>query len=300
MDRDQLIAFERIVREGSFNRAARSLGLAQATISGRIAALETTLGGPLFARGGRRATLTARGESFLPYVRRALAILDEGIEAARQAHDGEGGTVAIGAIESVADGFLVPAIARFRREHPTIALSIRGGHTPQIIQELIDGSIRLALVTWQYTAGTRDLDVLARFRERLVAVVAPGHPLAARSTVSAEEVVAEGAPYHETVWGTPEDARLVRDTERGWREREFPHGLMHTLIRGGLGAGFLPTALVRADIAAGQLVALPLPDAERLTRELAIIRHAGGEPLPRAAQLLADTIIATIAHHNAQ
>lgn len=299
MDRDQLVAFERIIREGSFNRAARSLGIAQATISGRIAALEATLGGPLFARGGRRATLTTRGDTFLPYVRRALAILDEGIEAARQAHDGAGGTVALGAIESIADGFLVPAIARFRREYPTIALSIRGGHTPQIVQELIDGSVRLGLVTWQYTAGTRDLEVLARFRERLIAVVAPDHPLAARATVSIEDVVAEGAPYHETVWGTPEDARLVRDTERGWREREFPHGLMHRLILDGIGAGFLPAPLVRADIATGRLVALPLPDADRLTRELALLRHAGGEPLPRAAQLLADTIRAAIAHHDA-
>lgn len=177
--------------------------------------------------------------------------MDEGIEAARQAHDGEGGTVALGAVESIADGFLVPAIARFRREHPAIALSIRGGHTPQIIQEPIDGSVRLGLVTWQYTAGTRDLDVLARFRERLVAVVAPGHPLAARATVSVEDVVAEGAPYHETIWGTPEDARLVRDTERGWRERELPHGLMLRLILDGIGAGFLPAPLVAADIASG-------------------------------------------------
>ena len=92
MDRDQLIAFERIVREGSFNRAARSLGIAQATISGRIAALETTLGGPLFARGGRRATLTARGDTFLPYVRCALAYGGLGVAprpVAMSANDGQ-------------------------------------------------------------------------------------------------------------------------------------------------------------------------------------------------------------------
>ena len=300
MDQNQLLAFERIVREGSFNRAARALGISQATISGRISALEASIGGALFARGGRRATLTAQGDAFLPYARRALTIIDEGIEAARQAHSGERGSVTVGAVESIADGFLVPAIARFRRDHPAVALSIRTGHTPQIIQELVDGIVRLGLVTWQYTAGTRDLEVLARFHEPLVAVVAPGHPLAALDSVSVEQVVAGGAPYHETIWGTTEDARLVRGTERGWREREFPHGLMQRLIRSGVGAGFLPAPLVREDLEAGRLHALPLCDAADLTRELALVRHAAAEPLPPASRALANAICAEAARLAAQ
>ena len=52
MDRLQLVTFERIVREGSFNRAARALDLSQAAISGRMRALEAEVGGPLCVRGG--------------------------------------------------------------------------------------------------------------------------------------------------------------------------------------------------------------------------------------------------------
>ncbi|MDQ6660475.1 MAG: LysR family transcriptional regulator [Chloroflexota bacterium] len=40
MDINQLLAFERIVREGSFSRAARGLNISQPTISARISALE--------------------------------------------------------------------------------------------------------------------------------------------------------------------------------------------------------------------------------------------------------------------
>ncbi len=297
MDRDQLIAFERIVREGSFNRAARSLGLAQATISGRIAALEAAVGGPLFVRGGRRATLTARGDTFLPYVRRVLATLDAGIEAARQTDTGESGTVAIGAVESIADGFLVPVIARFCRNHPSSALSIRTGHTPQVVQELLDGSIQLGLITWQYLASTRDLVVIGRFQERLLAVAAPTHPLAQQSQTTVEEIVAQGRPYHETVWGTPHDARLVRDTERGWREREFPHGLMRQLILEGIGAGFLPAPIVQADLAAGRLVALPLDEASQFTRELALVQQANAEPLPKTTALLVALLRAEMTYY---
>ncbi|MGE3272326.1 MAG: LysR family transcriptional regulator, partial [Chloroflexota bacterium] len=53
MDTDQLRTFERIVREGSFSRAAWSLDLAQPTVSARMQALEQQVGGPLFARSGR-------------------------------------------------------------------------------------------------------------------------------------------------------------------------------------------------------------------------------------------------------
>ncbi|HEX5691219.1 MAG TPA: LysR family transcriptional regulator, partial [Roseiflexaceae bacterium] len=75
MDLHQLMAFERIAREGSFSRAAWSLQIAQPTISARIQALEQEVGGALFVRGGRRVTLTERGESFLPYARRAMEVL---------------------------------------------------------------------------------------------------------------------------------------------------------------------------------------------------------------------------------
>src|SRR6478672_3777528 len=147
MDRQQLVTFERIVREGSFNRAARVLAVSQAAISGRMQALETEIGGPLFVRGGRRVTLTEAGESFLPYARRALAVLAEGVEAAQGAHTGRHGRVAIGAVDSIVDGLLVPLVARYRAAYPDVLLSVRTGHTPQILQELADGIVRLGFVT---------------------------------------------------------------------------------------------------------------------------------------------------------
>src|SRR4051794_25210598 len=96
VDTDQLVTFERIVREGSFSRAAWALDLAQPTVSARIRALEQAVGGPLFARSGRSVALTDLGASFLPYARRAIEVLDTGVEAARQAQVGQRGRVSIG------------------------------------------------------------------------------------------------------------------------------------------------------------------------------------------------------------
>jgi len=61
MDQQQLVAFERIVREGGSQRATRSLGVSQAAISGRIQALESELGVLLFTRGGASGSVGEGG-----------------------------------------------------------------------------------------------------------------------------------------------------------------------------------------------------------------------------------------------
>lgn len=290
MDNVQLITFERIVREGSFSRAALALDVSQAAVSGRIQALEEEIGAPLFIRGGRRVTLTGAGEAFLPYARRAIAVLAEGMEAAAGERSGRQGRVTVGSIDSVADGLLVPVVARFQLAHPAVILSIRTGHTPQIVQELADGTVRVGIVTWGYVRGSVDHDVLLRLREPLIAVAAPRHPLARVKSLTVAELVRDGNPYHETAWGTPEDTRIAGSTQRSWVDHELPHGLMRGLIAGGHGAGFLPETIVAGDIEARQLVALPLTDGAGLARDISVVAHASGGTLPPATRGFVDAI----------
>src|SRR2546423_5047166 len=114
MDRDQIAAFEQVVREGSFSRAAVALGIGQPAVSSRIHALEEDAGGILFNRG-RRISLTSMGEGFLPYARRVLEVLREGVDAARMAQSGGRGRVKLGALGSLAGGLVGPAPAKFMR-----------------------------------------------------------------------------------------------------------------------------------------------------------------------------------------
>src|SRR4051812_10031850 len=109
MDRAQLTAFDRIAREGSFSRAALAIGIGQPAISARIHALEAAVGGALFTRG-RRIALTPMGESFLPAARRALQVLDEGLETARLAQSGQRGRIRVGVLGSLAGGLAGAAL----------------------------------------------------------------------------------------------------------------------------------------------------------------------------------------------
>src|SRR5262252_761880 len=136
----QLQAFQRVVRDRGFSRAAFALGIGQPAISARIRALEAAVGGALFTRG-RRVALTALGESFLPYARRALEVLGEGVEIARQAQVGQRGRVTLGALGSLAGGLVGPALAALIVEHPEIDVVAKSGDHERIVELLWDGIV---------------------------------------------------------------------------------------------------------------------------------------------------------------
>src|SRR5215218_6670220 len=72
-----LVALQAVAREGSFGRAARSLGYTQSAVSQQIAALERIVGERLLERPGgpRRVSLTEAGELLLRHAEAIVARL---------------------------------------------------------------------------------------------------------------------------------------------------------------------------------------------------------------------------------
>lgn len=64
----QVRYFLALCREKNFSRAAKSCGVAQASLSKSIKALESKLGGALFIRGPKGAELTQLGQDIEPYL----------------------------------------------------------------------------------------------------------------------------------------------------------------------------------------------------------------------------------------
>lgn len=222
MHSDHLLAFERIVREGSFGKAARALGITQPSISARMAALEREAGGALLERSRRGVSLTEQGRAFLPYARRVLEVMDEGLEASREAREGRRGRVTVGLLESLATGFVALAISRFRSSHPDVDVFIKAGHSDQVVEMLHDGVATLGLITGSYLDD--GLATILRFREPLVAVTHPDHPLARHGSVSFGEVVREAGPFFLIPWNPAFVAKVER----------IAHGAGTTMqVRGG-------------------------------------------------------------------
>lgn len=291
MDADQLRTFERIVREGSFSRAAWSLGVAQPTVSARVQALEQAVGGPLFARTGRGASLTDLGTSFLPYVRRALEVLDAGLDVARQTREGQRGRVTIGVLESLSGTFLGPALVSLHADHPDLDVLVRAGRQEQLAELLHDGVVSLALLASPHEDSlTADTEVLMTLHEPVVLVVGRTHALARRRPFEREAVLRLARPFILLRWWLSLPPALEELARRARPAVEVPMETGRQLVLGGVGAAYFPWMQVTDLVREGRLVVVEVTDVPPLDRWSVLVRRVGGAPLSPAALALVERI----------
>ena len=279
MELSQLRAFVEITRTGSFTQAAEALNLAQPSVSARIAALETELGGALFERGGRTVRLTTLGATFLPHAERTLAALHDGLEAVGAAAHGQRGRVAIAALDTLALALLPEPMQRFRAAYPAVDFTVRFRIPPEVIEMLYRGDVTLGLTgapIWD--KGVR---IVAHFREQIRAVSAPTHPLALRQQTGEILIVAD--LYQHTLYRvtqSPAATALVESIAEGARAGSggalifLPALMAIPLLIGGRGVAFLAETLVRPYVANHALVYLDFADVPPLHNEPVLITLA--------------------------
>jgi DNA-binding transcriptional LysR family regulator len=121
----QVAYFMAVADEGSFTQAARTLRIAQPSLSQQVQALERDLGANLFERTSRGLRLTAAGREFLPEARAMLAASQRARLAVRQTTALEGGELEIATVRSLAVGVLPRLIGAFRGRHPGVRIWLR-------------------------------------------------------------------------------------------------------------------------------------------------------------------------------
>src|SRR4051812_5285764 len=160
-----LRAFAAVSDAGGFARAAARLHLSQPALSRQILALEGDLGVALFDRVGRPAQLTSEGEDLLRRSRRLLAEAEALGERARVLKGGQTGILRVGATPQVIENLLAGFLARYRRGHPGVEVTLLEDGGARLASHLERGDAHLVL--------TGILD--ARFPRRLLY---PNHPVA--------------------------------------------------------------------------------------------------------------------------
>lgn len=143
MDFADLELLDAVAVHGSFSAAGARLRLSQPSVSARVSAVERTIGTVLFSRDSRGARLTVAGERYLGYVRRSLALLEDGRRAA-VAEPAEA-AIAVGVPASYASA-LTPALADAAISCQ-LGLSLRASHSRELRTALQDGRLDVALVT---------------------------------------------------------------------------------------------------------------------------------------------------------
>src|ERR687888_554418 len=115
-----LIALEAVASEGSFGRAAISLGYTQSAISQQIATLERIVGQKLIERPGgpRPVSLTDGGRLLLGHAEGITARLQDAQADLEALSAGDAGLLRIGTYQSVGARILPTLPATFRASLP--------------------------------------------------------------------------------------------------------------------------------------------------------------------------------------
>ena len=177
MELHQLEYFVAVAEEASFTRAASRVHVAQPGVSAQVRRLESELGQQLLDRSGRSVRLTEVGSAVLPFARAAL---DAVANARLTVDDLAGlvrGQVTVGMVSGCALPVLAELLAGFHDRHPGVAIALVEDNSDRLVERLRDGRLDLALIGWAEQTPA-DIDSVVLVDEELVAVAAPGHPLA--------------------------------------------------------------------------------------------------------------------------
>jgi len=129
-----LRSFVAIVDAGSMLNATEHVFVTQSALSLQIRRLEEMVQQSLFAREGRRLTLTPAGNVMLDYARRVLSLHDEAIAALSTKQFA--GPVRVGMVQDFADTLLAGVLARFAELHPSSHIYARVAGTVELLKLL--------------------------------------------------------------------------------------------------------------------------------------------------------------------
>ena len=281
---DQLRIFLAVADEGSFNRAGRKLGRALSVVSYGIAALEGQLGVTLFRReGSRRPELTEAGRALLADARAVIDEADGLVARARGIRQGLETEVSL-AFDVMVSGRTVARVLRgFQEVFPTVDLRLHVEALGAVAALVLDRRADLA-IAGPDLVDLPELERRAAGSVELVPVAAPGHPLAQ------QEAIAPGDARRHLQLVLTDRSPLTAGREfsvlspRTWRLADL--GAKHTLLLEGIGWGNMPRHAVEADLAAGRLVLLPLPEASRVEYRLHALWRKDARPGPATSWLL--------------
>jgi len=246
MDLQALADFNLVARHGGFGRAARETGRPKATLSRRVAELESSLELRLFERGARALKLTQEGRALYERTEALLTEIDESAAAIASGGDQPRGRLRISAPLLFAQSVMGKLGAGFALKYPQVRLEVTTeDRTVDMVEEGYDLVIRVN--------PDPDDTLIGRvfLRDRLLVVASPG--LIRPADKSAVPAVIRGAADQAAAWdvtGPTGKSSIAIDPVL----RLSSLVMVRDAVRMGVGAGRLPVSLVSHDVAAGRLV----------------------------------------------
>ena len=142
MDTQSLRLFVLASETLNISAAGRTLGMAPAVASARLAKLENLLGAELLHRSTRKVSVSLEGQDFLPYAHEMIAQEEAAFAALGKGKAEIGGTLRFAAPSTFAQLYIAPLLPDFMDMYPNLTLDL---HLSDAQFDLIEGSYDLAL-----------------------------------------------------------------------------------------------------------------------------------------------------------
>lgn len=262
MELRHLRTFRAVAINRSFTRAANELGYVQSAITSHVKTLEADLGVRLFDRLGRRIALTEAGSELLAYATKILDLTD-GARAAVADGGKPSGSLRISASETLCIHRLPPVLKEFGERFPEVRVvfepSRNGTLDPTLRRGLSEGAVDAAFVIARERSDPGDLVCETLFREPLVLVADPDHPLTEAHEVRPADLAEESVLMAEKGCGFREvfEEQMARAGVRPKAEIEFTSSeAIKRCVESGMGVAVLAAVSAAEEIRSGKLAAL--------------------------------------------
>ncbi|SMP60940.1 LysR substrate-binding domain-containing protein [Noviherbaspirillum suwonense] len=296
MEIRQIRYFLAVVDSGSVSRAAGRLFVAQSALSKQISDLEADLDVQLLHRSRSGVFPTESGKVFYEYGKAILKQMGDAREAVHFSTDAIFGNVVVGVPQSASVALALPLINAVQAQLPNISLHINEELTGNLLEQLWQGRVDLAVFTSNVRLQGFSFSPIA---EEDFYLVKPAHVPQANSSdqadISLQEALAGplmlSGLQHSHCIRTIIEETVVRQGMRMpslFAEINSVH-ILKSAVEAGKGNTIMPLALVEQEVLQGRLTARRI-DPAQISRTLGICM-SNNIPATNAKRAVAELIM---------
>jgi molybdate transport repressor ModE-like protein len=252
------LALEAVAREGSFGKAATSLGYTQSAVSQQIATLERIVGHRLVERPGgpKPVSLTEAGRLLLRHADAIAARMAAAQADLTALAEGQAGTLRVGVYQSVGQRILPEIMKRFLAAWPQVNVTLTESANDAELLDLVErGELDLTFADLPLEEGP--FEFVELLRDPYVLVVPAGSELAEREAPPSWRELGEldliGHTHCRTL------AQLVANARQplNFVFRSDHNQTVQALVASGVGSALVPLLTVDPEDETTEVIDLP-------------------------------------------
>ncbi len=178
-----------LARERHFGRAAERCHVSQPTLSVAVKKLEDELGIPLFERSKNSIQVTETGKQIIDQSQRVLDQVGLIRDLAQNGKNQLNAPLKVGAIYTIGPYLFPHLLPELRRAAPEMPLYIEENYTATLRQKLRQSELDAIIIALPFEEP--EVVTLPLYDEPFVVLLPGGHPLAEKSSLTAEELAKE-------------------------------------------------------------------------------------------------------------